>query len=71
MYGPRFFVGYTFLAACKKKKKTERKRDRQMTGQTKVYISQNYHTTLRFIKQAEIIIVNEKMFSGKPWQYFL
>ena len=42
-----------------------------MTGQTKVYISQNYHTTLGFIKQAEIIIVDEEMFSGKPGQYCL
>ena len=29
MYGPRFFVGYTFLAACKKKKnQKERETDR-------------------------------------------
>ena len=26
MYGPRFFVGYTFLAACKKKKNIKKER---------------------------------------------
>ena len=36
-YGPRFFVGYTFLAW----------EDREMTGQTETHISQNYHTTPR------------------------
>ena len=43
-YGPRFFVGYKFLAICKK---LERQRDREMTGQTEVHISKNYHTTPR------------------------
>ena len=43
-YGPRFFVGYKFLATCKK---SERQRDREMTEQTKVHISKNYHTTPR------------------------
>ena len=34
MYGPRFFVGYTFLAACKKKKKQkERETDRWLDRQ--------------------------------------
>ena len=33
MYGPRFFVGYTFLAACKKKKKN-RKKERQIDDWT-------------------------------------
>ena len=41
-YGHRFFVGYKILATCKK---SERKRDREMNGQTEVHISQNYHTT--------------------------
>ena len=29
MYGPRFFVGYTFLAACKKKKKKKKQKERE------------------------------------------
>ena len=66
MYGPRFFVGYTFLASRKKNKNRNTQRHREMTGPTKLYISQNYHTTLGFIKQAEIIIFDEEMFSGKP-----
>ena len=46
-YGERFFVGDQLLAICKK---SERKRDREMNGQTEVHISQNYHTTHRFNK---------------------
>ena len=43
-YGPKFFVGYKFLATGKN---SERQRDREMTGQTEVHISKNYHTTAR------------------------
>ena len=43
-YGPRFLVGYKFLATCKN---LERQRDREMTGQTEVHISQNYYTRPR------------------------
>ena len=43
-YGSRFFVGYKSLAICKK---LERRRDREMTGQTELHISNNYHTTRR------------------------
>ena len=43
-YGPRFFVGSKFLATGKK---SERQRDREMTGQTEVRISKNYLTTPR------------------------
>ena len=32
-YGPRFFIGYEFLVTCKK---SERQRDRQMSGQAEV-----------------------------------
>ena len=39
--GPRFFVGYKFLATCKKD------RDRKMNEQAEVHIPQNYHTTRR------------------------
>ena len=46
-YGERFFVGDQLLATYKK---SERKRDREMNGQTEVHISQNYHTTPRFNK---------------------
>ena len=49
-YGPRFFVGYKFLATCKK---SERQRDREMTEQTEVHISKNYHTTPGLIKQTD------------------
>ena len=48
--GPRFFVGYTFLATCKKSER-QRDRDRRMTHFTEVRISQNYHTTLRSNKR--------------------
>ena len=44
MYEPRFFVGYIFLATCKK---LERQRDREMIGLAEVHISQSYHTTLK------------------------
>ena len=37
-----FFVGYKVLVTCKK---SERQRDREMTGPTEVHISENYHTT--------------------------
>ena len=43
-YAPGFFVGYKFLA---KGKKSERQTDREMTRQTEVHISKNYHTTPR------------------------
>ena len=43
-YRPRFFAGHTFQATCKK---SERQRDREMTEQTEVQISKNYHTTPR------------------------
>ena len=43
-YGPRFLVGYKFLATSKKSK---RQRDREMTVQTEVHISQNYYTRPR------------------------
>ena len=46
-YWHRFFVGYKLLATYKK---SERKRDREMNGQTEVHISQNYRTTPRFNK---------------------
>ena len=41
-YGPRFFVGYKFLATGKR---SERQRNREMTGQTEVHILKNYQTT--------------------------
>ena len=43
-YGPRFFVGYKFLAKCKI---LERQRGREMTGQTEIHISKDYHTSTR------------------------
>ena len=43
-YGLRFFVAYKFLATGKK---SERQRDRDMTGKTEVHISKKYHTTPR------------------------
>ena len=43
-YGPRYFAGYKFQATCKK---LERQRAREMTEQTEVHISKNYHTTPR------------------------
>ena len=46
-YGPRFFVANKFLATGEK---SERKRDREITEQTEVYISKNCHTTPRSIK---------------------
>ena len=56
-YGPRFFVGYKFLATYKK---SERQRDKQMTGQTEANISKNYHATRRSNKTDKIIIVAEE-----------
>ena len=46
-YGPRFFVAHKFLATGKK---SERQRDREITGQAEVRISKNCHTTPRSIK---------------------
>ena len=43
-FGLGIFVGYKFLA---KGKKLERQTDREMTRQTEVHISKNYHTTPR------------------------
>ena len=42
--GPRFFIAYKFLATGKK---SERQRDREITGQTEVHIPKKYHTTPR------------------------
>ena len=42
--GPRFFIAYKFLATGKK---SERQRDREITGQTEVHISKKYHATPR------------------------
>ena len=41
-YGPGYFVGYKLPHA-----KSQKDRDREMTGQTEVHISKNYHTTPR------------------------
>ena len=46
-YGPRFFVGYKFLATGKR---SERQRNRDMIGQTELHILQNYQTTPRSYK---------------------
>ena len=40
--GPRFLVGYKFLATCKK---SGGQKDREMAEQTEIHILQNYHTT--------------------------
>ena len=59
-HGSRFFVGYKLIATCKK---SERQRDREINGQTEVYISLNHHTTRRSNKrERETIIVAEDCF---------
>ena len=61
--GPRFFVGYKFLATCKK---SERQRDREMTEQTDYTFQRTIALHPGLIKQTEIIIVAEKTFYANP-----
>ena len=54
-YGPRFFVGYKFLATCKKSERQRQRDDKQnytFQGATTLHPGP--------IKQAEIIIVPEE-----------
>ena len=49
-YRPRFFVGYKSLATCKR---SERQRDREMTGQTEKHFIELSHLHPGPKKQAE------------------